>query len=143
MTPGMIQVPDLSDLIGLPFKDGGTGLGGANPGGYDCYGLAREVFSRFGIALPAINISVIACRQASQQEIDAHARRLWERIPMPTVPCGVQITSCDQRYANHIATHIGYGKIIHITLKSRVAIQRLGDYANRVEGFYRYVGPAR
>jgi cell wall-associated NlpC family hydrolase len=139
----MIPVPDLSDLIGLPFKDGGTGNGGANPGGYDCYGLAREVFFRFGIALPAVNISVTACRQASQQEIDAHVLRLWERIKMPDVPCGVQILSGDRRHANHIATHIGYGKIIHVTLKSRVVIQRLGDYVNRIEGFYRYVGPAR
>jgi cell wall-associated NlpC family hydrolase len=139
----MTQIPDFRDLIGMPFKDGGTGTAGVNPGGYDCYGLAREVFSRFDVALPAVNMSVTACRQASQQTIDAHIHRLWKQIPVPEVPCGVQIRSSDPGYANHIAVYIGYGKIIHITLKSRVVIQRLADYANKVEGFYKYVGPAR
>ncbi len=135
---------DLNDLIGIPFKDGGTGLDGENPGGYDCYGLAREVFRRYGVELPQINISVLACRAVSQQEIDNNFKKLCERIQVPEAPCLVQILSSDPVYANHLATYIGEGRIIHITMRSRAIIQRLNTiHPKKIEGFYKYVGPCR
>lgn len=136
----MIKKVDFSDIVGLPFKDGGTGPTGKNPGGFDCYGLAVEVFNRYGIQLPTINMSVTACCQASQKEIDSHIARSWIRIGKPITPCGVQIKSSDPKYANHIATYIGYGRIIHVTLNTKVIVQRLADYhPSRIEGFYKYV----
>lgn len=125
--------PDFNDLIGLPF----------GPGGFDCYSLAREVFGRYGIKLPETNISVIACAQASQQEIDEQKKKYWQRIDKPETPCVLQIFSSNPAYANHLATYIGNGRVIHITLKTRVTIQRLSCIQHqKIEGFYRYVGPA-
>lgn len=130
-----------NDLIGIPFKDGGTGTGGNNPGGYDCYGLAREVFRRHGIMLPEINISVMACKHVSQDNIDKGFANFCKRLDHPEVPCLVQIYSGNPQYANHLATYVGDGRIIHITMKSRVIIQRLTTiHAKKIEGFYRYVG---
>lgn len=132
---------NFNDLIGIPFKDNGTGLEGTNPGGFDCYTLAREVFGRYGILLPQTNISVIACAEVSQKEINAHIMKSWERIDKPEAPCGVQIFSSNPNYANHVATYIGNDRIIHITLKSNVIIQRLSSIQKqKIEGFYRYVG---
>ena len=137
----MINKIDYNDLIGLPFKDNGTGAGGSNPGGYDCYSLAREVHKRNGVLLPELNISVLACRDASQQHIDVGFSKLCEKIPTPEVPCLVQIFSSNPGYANHIATYIGNGRIIHVTIKSNVLVQRLSTInKSKIEGFYKYVG---
>lgn len=71
--------PNFNDLIGLPFKSGGTGLSGSKPGGFDCYTLAREVFGRYGTRLPETNISVLICAMASQQEIDEQKKEILEK----------------------------------------------------------------
>lgn len=136
----MIDV-SFNDIIGLPFKDSGTGLSGDNPGGFDCYNLAREVFSRYNINLPKTNISVIECANISQKEIDKHKSKFWKKIDIPIEPCAIQIFSSNDMFANHIATYIGEGKVIHITIKSNVIIQRLSNIQKqKIEGFYKYVG---
>lgn len=138
-----MTTPSFNDLIGLPFKSSGTGLSGPNPGGFDCYGLAREVFGRYGIELPETNISVLVCAQASQQEIEAQKKKYWKRIDRLRVPCAVEIFSSNPGFANHIATYIGKGRIIHITLKTKVVVQRLSTIQKqKIEGFYKYVGPS-
>ncbi len=137
----MTNKVNYNDLIGLPFIDGGTGLTGKKPGGFDCYSLAKEVYKRNGISLPEINISVTACCQVSQQELNENLAKEWHRIERPEPLCGVQIYSSLHEYANHIATYLGFGKIIHISIKTNVIIQRLADYnPAKIEGFYRYVG---
>ena len=137
----MTRKIDYSDLIGLPFKDGGTGHTGSNPGGYDCYSLAREIYMRNGITLPSVNISVVACRQASQNKIDHGFKTLCQRIKAPETPCLVQILSSNPDYANHLAVFIGGGRIIHVTMRSNVIIQRLSTiHPRKIEGFYKYVG---
>lgn len=131
---------DYSDLVGIPFKDGGTGMHGSNPGGYDCYGLAKEVFRRNGVILPELNISVLACRQVSQAHIDGGLKSRCKRISTPVTPCLVQILSSNPGYANHLATYIGDGRVIHVTIKSCAMIQRLSTiHPKKIEGFYQYV----
>lgn len=132
-----------NDLIGLPFVDGGTGLTGEKPGGFDCYGLTREVYKRNGVNIPQTNISVTACCQMSQKEIEEHIQKSWLKLDKPEPLCAVQIYSSMPEYANHIATYLGFGKIIHISMKTNVIIQRLADYnPAKIEGYYRYVGPS-
>ena len=43
---------DLNDLIGKPFQRGARG-----PDKYDCQSLTAEVFRRFGIPFPDVDIS--------------------------------------------------------------------------------------
>lgn len=133
----MTQI-SFSDLIGKPFSDKGYG-----PDAYSCYGLAWEVFRRFGIDLPKTNIAVCACKSASMKEIDDHVAKYWHPIDKPVAPCGLIIRSLDPEYAHHIGVYIGYGKVIHITIKRNVVIDRLRDFGpGQILGYYQYGGNA-
>lgn len=126
---------DFTDLIGKPFDPDGYG-----PDNYSCYGLAVEVYRRFGIDLPRTNISVCACKEASNQEIQTHIEEFWDKILRPVAPCGVVIRSMDPNFAHHIGVHIGNGRLIHITLNRSVVIDRMSTWQQHIIGYYRYVG---
>jgi len=132
---------DINDLIGKPFSDDPEHAYG--PDAYSCYGLLWEVYRRFGIDIPKTNISVTACRQASNQEILEHAARYWEPIEAPEVPCGVLIRSVHPDYANHIGIYIGSGKMLHVTMNHNVEISRIEAYRHKILGFYRYAGDVK
>lgn len=129
---------DFNDLMGKPFDADGYG-----PDNYSCYGLAVEVFRRYGIDLPRTNISVCACKQASMQEIQTHAAKYWAPISTPEEPCGVLIRSMDPDFAHHIGVFIGNGRMIHVTLNRSVVIDRIHKWQQHIIGYYRYVGTDR
>lgn len=129
---------EINDLIGKPFSpDPERGYG---PNAYSCYGLIYEVYRRFGIEIPKTNISVTACKQASNQEIMEHAAKYWQQIDKPEVPCGVLIKSTNPEYANHIGAYIGNNKMLHITIGRNVVVDRLDDWKRKILGYFRYVG---
>lgn len=49
----MNEIPELSDIIGIPFRQKGR-----DQNGFDCYGCAMEVSKRFGHDLPEVNYEV-------------------------------------------------------------------------------------
>jgi len=132
---------DVNDLVGKPFVDDPEE--GYGPHGYSCYGLLWEVYRRHGINLPKVNISVTACKEASNKEIEKGIARSWERIDNPVVPCGVLIKSTNPDYANHIGIYVGNGKMLHVTLSHNVEIARVDDYQRKIVGFYRYIGAGK
>ena len=120
----------IADLIGKEFKDGGRG-----PDGYDCWGLASEVFKRFGIELPDYKIS---CEE--KNEINGKIkseRKKWERcageIPVPALVVFMENGVC-----NHTGVHIGNGRFIHARERSGVAIESMDSvvWKKRIEGVY-------
>ena len=130
---------DFSDLIGKPFDPDGYG-----PDRYSCYGLAVEVFRRYGIDIPRTNISVCACRETSQQEIEAHKEMYWAQVrdfqPFhSTAPVGLLIRSGNPDFADHIATFIGQGQMIHITVNRSVVVDRVSNWKHKILGAYKYV----
>jgi len=125
---------DLNDLIGKPFDQDGYG-----PDKYSCYGLAVEVYKRFGFDIPRTNISVCACKEASQKEIQDHMKRSWVQTTMLEIPSAILITSSNPEFANHIGVYIGNDRFIHITMNRNVVVDRLSNWKKRVIGFYRYV----
>lgn len=129
---------EINDLIGKPFEDDPDRAYG--PHGYSCYGLIWEVYRRHGIDIPKVNISVTACKQASDREIQDRAAREWEPIEAPEVPCGVLIQSVHPDYANHIGVYIGKGKMVHVTMNHNVEVSRIEDYKRKILGYYRYTG---
>lgn len=126
---------DLNDLIGKPFSEDGYG-----PDSYSCYGLAVEVFKRYGIDIPKTNISVCASKQASQNKIKEHLSLYWQPTDTLTVPTGLVIQSTNFEFANHLGVYIGQKKIIHITINRNVVIDRLDQWKSRILGYYKYVG---
>lgn len=118
------------DLLGKPFVDGGRG-----PEAFDCYGLATEVFGRYGIKLPDYRIS---CENASKinSTIDREKSK-WIRCEKPEVPSLV-VLRFNSRFYNHVGVYIGNGRFIHTAKKTGVRIDRIDDiyWKNRIEGFY-------
>jgi len=118
-----------NDLIGQPFDEQKN----------NCYDVLREVFRRNGVIIPKTNISVCACKDVSDQEIQAHKKANWVQIDKPEVPCGILILSTNPDFANHIAAYIGKGKMIHTTLNRAIVIDRISDWQQKIIGFYKYV----
>ncbi len=125
---------DLNDLIGKPFHEDGYG-----PDNYSCYGLAVEVFKRFGIDIPKINISVCASKKASQKAIEENLVKSWQPTKIITPPTGIVIKSTDPAFANHIGVYIGAGRFIHITINRSVVVDRIADWKHKIIGYYSYI----
>lgn len=131
----MIQ---LNDLVGKPFASEPDNSFG--PESYSCYGLLWEAYRRFGIDIPKINISVTACKEATEQEIMEHAVKYWVPVEELEVPCALLIQSTHPDYADHIGCYIGEGKMIHVTVNRNVEIAKIRDWKHKIKGYYRYVG---
>lgn len=133
---------DYECYIGKPFEQDGRG-----PDSYDCYGLTKEIFARFGK-----NIGEYWCLVEDKEQINKLFRRAiktkWrqvdykhgEEIPVPALvalrfnaPAGV---------VNHTAVYIGEGRFIHIREKIGVCVDRLDSPAWRkqIVGIYEYTG---
>jgi cell wall-associated NlpC family hydrolase len=120
------------DLIGKPFQDGGRG-----PDGYDCWGLAKEIFRRHGIELPDYQI---CCEDASRiaSEIDTQ-RPGWIRCDsLPPTPSLV-VMRYGSKFCNHTGVYLGYGQFIHTRESIGVNIDRIEspNWRHRIEGIYR------
>lgn len=122
----------IDDLIGAPFRDGGRG-----PDAYDCWGLAKEIFTRAGYRnLPDYGISCDAAADISAH-IDMERPR-WQRIGVPTEPCLIAIRFNEVVFVNHCAVYIGRGQFIHTRKATGACLERLDNPAwrHRIEGFY-------
>ena len=126
----------LNDLIGKPFASEPDKAYG--PNAYSCYGLVWEIYRRFGIDIPKTNISVTACKNASNAEIEAHKMKYWKPIKKLEVPCVAVIQSTHPDYANHIGVYIGHNKLMHITINRNVVVDTLEDWKRKIIGFYKY-----
>jgi probable lipoprotein NlpC len=120
----------LSDLIGLPFKDGGRG-----PEQYDCWGLVREVYCRYGVNLPDYPISAMDAVKIGNQMAQEKPDWLEVYEPLP-VPCLVVIRLACGSWANHVGVYIGNGRFIHAYKTTGVVIDRIKRWRSSIVGFY-------
>lgn len=117
------------DLIGIPFAYGGRGRES-----FDCYGLILELHKRMGVSIPdyqsPTNQTVIAGLMACQLH-------LWKRVEDYT-PYSVLLLRVGYTHS-HVGMYLGDNKFIHTFEKSGgVCVERLSDWTNRIEGFYKY-----
>ena len=124
---------DYTDLIGVPFVDGGR-----NPKvGLDCYGLVTEVFKRFAVNLPDYRI---CCEDTAtiNEEINKQRPRWIKQDPtnLP-VPCLVVI-KFNTVFCNHTGVYIGNGKFIHTRQRIGVNVEDIDSiiWKRRIDGFY-------
>jgi cell wall-associated NlpC family hydrolase len=122
---------NLADLIGKPFADGGRG-----PDAFDCWGLAQEVYRRFGVCLPDYRIpafnkaGIFNCYQA----VKSNYIEVSGNLP---VPCLVFLRF-NSPVGNHVGIYLGDGKFIHARQKTGICIERLDHLAYKrcILGYY-------
>lgn len=125
-----------NDLIGIPFKEDGDDITGIN-----CYNLLRKAFALHGINVPPTLISVCACQQTSNKEIEDNILQYWRPIEKPEEPCGILILSTNPEFANHIGTYVGNNRMLHVTKNTNSIIERIyPKYKNKILGFYKFIG---
>jgi len=126
-----------NDLVGKEFRDGGRG-----PDAYDCWGLAREAYGRFGKDLPEYRISC-----GDSESIDSAARGVeakWRKLDKPAVPC-LLVFSFDGSFVTHIGVYIGKGRFIHCREKVGVVIERTDHpyWSRHLVGYYGFKGKGK
>ncbi|MBU2703868.1 putative lipoprotein NlpC [Sporomusaceae bacterium BoRhaA] len=121
---------NFDDLISLPFADGGRG-----PFVYDCWGLVREVYRRYGVNLPDYPISAMDAVKIGEQM--TQDRPEWVEINGPIqTPCLVVIRLACGSWANHVGVYIGDGQFIHAYRTTGVAVDKIKKWRSSIVGFY-------
>ena len=123
-------MPDMTDLVGVPFRYGARG-----PDAYDCYGLVLECARRAGVSLPdfgsASDQGVIAAMMGASLP-------LWAEVPCRP---GAVVLLRVGRFIAHVGYVTGVDQFIHTWESSGgVTMARLSDWKQRIVGFYEYAG---
>lgn len=112
---------DISDLIGIPYKERGR-----DNNGFDCYGLCIEVLKRMGYTLLDVEYDNHSLELASK-------RSTLNVYPIPEIKEGalLEIQSGNEL---HIAVAISNKEMIHATYTQGVRISPCRAY--RIRGIY-------
>ncbi|WP_196595461.1 glycoside hydrolase [Pectinatus frisingensis] len=128
------------DLIGAPFKNNGRDI----KTGVDCYGLAMEVYSRFGIKLPEFFADYNDSDKISNIIHGQMDSSVWREVKPPyPVPSLLAIRfGVPSPIINHTGVYIGNSRFIHIREKTGVCIENIHSIAWRhvIAGFFIYKG---
>ncbi len=113
---------NVSDLIGVPYKDNGRTLEGL-----DCYGLAIEVERRFGKEL----------RDAVYDNYDIELSQKWAPLlnvrPVDFIKAGA-LLEIHIKDRIHIAVALDSVRMIHATVNQGVRISKIAAY--KIAGIY-------
>ena len=118
------------DLVGTPFVDGGR-----SKEGIDCWGLAKEMFSRQGIKVNDYNISAMNSIKVSR-ELKGN-EPYWEKLSAAQKGCLVLLRLDCQGWANHVGVCIDENRFIHAYRRTGVVIDRLSKWKSRIVGYYK------
>jgi cell wall-associated NlpC family hydrolase len=114
---GVRAVAYAKRFVGVPYRWGGSG-----PGGFDCSGLVRYVYQRFGVELP----------HSSYADFN-----LGRRVGRWALEPGDLVFFSG---LGHVGLYVGHGRFIHAPHSgTRVQISRLRDWAGSYEGARRLV----
>jgi cell wall-associated NlpC family hydrolase len=118
VTPvGVRAVAYAKRFLGVPYRWGGSG-----PSGFDCSGLVRYVYKRFGVDLP----------HSSYADFDL-GRRVGRRRLRP----GDLVFFSG---LGHVGLYVGHGRFIHAPHSgTNVQISRLRDWSGSYDGARRLV----
>lgn len=120
---------DVSDLIGIPYKEHGRGVDG-----YDCYGLVMEVERRIGVELPDYDYEVHSdslTNEKVEEAIDS-----GRAVKIPTFADGAMVLVSNGRgQKSHIGVYVGDGMICHCD-KHGVHLEPEGAFRARLQGIY-------
>ena len=126
---------DLRDLIGVKFVSGGRDVGT----GLDCWGLAMEIYRRYGMELPDFVVDSFAFQIINQMAWEEIQSRKWEQVEEPRnggAPL-VVLMRIHPKYVNHVGVYTGGGRIMHTRKDTGVIISGCSQLRQNIEGFYR------
>lgn len=125
---------NFNDLVGAKFKDGGR----SKEDGFDCYGLAREIYLRYGIdCFPEVNFAVCACKEISQKLINQQiATGDWHHMLTYAFTPSVLQIKASQGLADHLGVYIGRGRFIHATIQRNVEIAKIHVWKNKIKNIW-------
>jgi cell wall-associated NlpC family hydrolase len=133
---------DYTDLIGCPF----VGSGRDPKTGLDCYGLAKEIFRRYGYEIPEYDEDYTDVPKVTRLMKTGLQESCWERIDSNTEPDEPSLIAIrfgvPQPFINHVGVYIGHGKFIHTRENTGVVVEQVNSpvWRHVIEGFYRYKG---
>ncbi|WP_027367597.1 NlpC/P60 family protein [Desulfocurvibacter africanus] len=127
--------PDLRDLAGIPFVDGGR-----DPAqGLDCWGLFRLAMQRFGHEVPDYALSAFATQLIGETAARELAAK-WRRVERPEPGCAVcmALDPAAPGSVQHFGVYVGQGLFIHCLEKTGSILSHIGDkfWAGRIKGYY-------
>lgn len=121
---------NLRDLIGKPYAPHGRG-----PDAYDCFGLAIEVLSRYGIALP--DAYYLDENRSFNSIVIEDVAREYVIPKVETPEDGDLVVMRINGVPSHIGVYIGDGKCIH-AWRPAVKVSDMTSIRNKIEGIYRW-----
>lgn len=136
-----MSIINTTKFLGIPFVNKGRSLEGC-----DCWGLVQMIFREHGVEVPEYGIN---CDCRDWKEIHSHiekARKQWNRIDKPKVPCLVVLRSVNVNapisFTDHVAVFVGEGKMMHTIEKLGSHITKINHplWNRKIEGFYEFVG---
>ena len=107
---------EYADLIGVPYKERGRGLGGM-----DCYGLVLECCARMGKPMRDVMYNDCALELAKE-----HAPTLNVRKSNQDFAGALVEMRCQDEL--HIGVSLGNGTFLHATRAQGVRVSRLGVF---------------
>ena len=119
-----------TDLIGVPFKDGGR-----NKNGLDCWGLVKILLERQcykyiqDYYISAFNIKDI------HDELETN-RHTWRKIEKPEVGCVVLLANGCTAAANHVGIVVDDSRFIHAYARTGVCVSALKRWQAHIRGYY-------
>ena len=126
---------DFSYLMDSVFKDGGRGNGE-----YDCWGLVKECFSKYGFEVPdyKIHCHAAATINAAIDESRSQWRAIEKTEIENNIPCLVVMRFNQVKLCNHVGIYLGDRRFIHISERMGVGIDSIDTpyWKRKIEGFY-------
>ena len=120
---------DVSDLIGIPYKEHGR-----DKNGYDCYGLVIEVEHRYGNELDDFDYQAVTDRLIGNSVTVLESQKHIEKID-GYAEGAIVLFSNQAGFKNHIGVYVGDGKVIHCNYKG-VHLDRLDTVERFISGVY-------
>ena len=120
---------DVSDLIGVPYKEHGR-----TKEGFDCWGLVMEVARRVGVELPDYDYTL-----HSDNMTDKEAKKVLDagrakKIPVP-VEGAIVLFENSMGLKHHVGIYVGDGMVCHCN-KRGVHVDKYDRLLEEIEGVY-------
>jgi cell wall-associated NlpC family hydrolase len=130
----MAQPIPYSDLLGVPFKDGGRDLAGL-----DCWGLVMEVSRRQGRSLPDYQVPCYMALRVAEAAADEISAGKFYPVAVPQAGDLVAMALLPEMpdLVQHFGIMIDGQRFLHTLIKTGPILSRVNGLFN-IKGFYAY-----